>query len=223
MRIPWQETSPGYGMHKQKARGAPEIDIVEAMAGNSEVYYDIEHACKYNCTVPDARTMRRLAYRLPMVSTSLQNAPGFPTGADQRPKEECAPILHNGTMQWYEQLDIFHYGAEQSTSYTVTPNYLFWGAEFSGLHWDGPPHVDKPAHLQTDALSANTELSSSHWTDFHTYRVEWRSEDNGFIRWSLDGKLQFMLDSTVLRARKVSFDGVAGGEMKKRVLPREAM
>ena len=45
---------------KRQARGAPEIDIIEAMPGDAEVYYDMPYACAHNCSTPDARTMQRL-------------------------------------------------------------------------------------------------------------------------------------------------------------------
>ena len=59
-----------------------------------------------------------------------------------------------------------------------------------------------PVTLHTDALSANTWLGQEFWDDFHAYRVEWRAGDAGFIRWSLDGKVQFQLDAPILSAER---------------------
>ena len=62
------------------------------------MYYDFPYACSHNCSIPDARTMQALKYKLPIVSTSLQNAPGLPIGCDQRPTKECAPTFYNNSV-----------------------------------------------------------------------------------------------------------------------------
>ena len=233
MRIPASsEGQPRYGLHKNQARGSPEIDVAEVMPGDAFIYYDMKYAAEHNCTAPDLRTTRALSYRTPMVSTSLQSAPGLPTDADQRPRRECAPVLYNNSaappwgmqMQWYEELDIFRYGKERSTEYSVKPNYAFWGELFTGMKWAGIEDPTVLPDLQTDALSANTQLGETYWTSFHTYRLEWRAGGDGaFMRWTLDGKLQFMIDSGPFKERRLSFNGKPGGVMKKRGMPREPM
>ena len=61
------------------------------------------------------------------------------------------------------------------------------------------PGDDSPHLLQTDAYSANTELGQSYWSGFHTYRLEWNPHPrSGFLRWSLDGHVQFQLDAAFL-------------------------
>jgi hypothetical protein len=36
---------------------------------------------------------------------------------------------------------------------------------------------------QTDAISANRNLLSTHFTEFHKYRLEWQTGEEGYIRW----------------------------------------
>ena len=77
------------------------------------------------------------------------------------------------------------YGSAPSEQYTVAANYEFWGDLFDE-YYGGP--------LQSDAYSANTALGPTHWDSFHTYRVEWRAGAGGFMRWSLDGAVQFQIE-----------------------------
>ena len=77
------------------------------------------------------------------------------------------------------------YGSAPSEQYTVAANYDFWGDLFDE-YYGGP--------LQTDAYSTNTALGPTHWDSFHTYRVEWRAGAGGFMRWSLDGAVQFQIE-----------------------------
>ena len=66
--------------------------------------------------------------------------------------------------------------------------------------------------LQTDAYSANTALGATHWSSFHTFRCEWRSGPDGYMRWSLDGKLQYQLRGSMLHTpRELSVNGTALG------------
>lgn len=55
---------------------------------------------------------------------------------------------------------------------------------------------------QSDALSANMHISSSHFDDFHTYRLEWEPSDfdgnGGYIRWYADDFLVYGIESNVL-------------------------
>ena len=79
--------------------------------------------------------------------------------------------------------------------------------------------------MQTDAFSVNTALSEAYWTGFHTYRVEWRAGRGGFMRWSLDGAVQFQIEESLLRTpRAVSAaNGRPIGTLRRRELPREPM
>ena len=70
----------------------------------------------------------------------------------------------------------------------------------------------------------NTQLSTSMWETFHTYRFEWKAGDGGFMRWSLDGKLQFELEAaTVATPRTVHFDMHGEQTPRPRTLPTEPM
>ena len=78
--------------------------------------------------------------------------------------------------------------------------------------------------LQTDAYSANTALDASHWGDFHTYRCEWKSGVDGYIRWSLDGEVQYQLQASMLQqTRTVSVDGSWLGTRRPLQMPKEPM
>ena len=80
----------------------------------------------------------------------------------------------------------------------VGANFEFWGDEYEGYM--------NHAGMQTDAYSANTALSDLYWYGQHLWRVEWRAGENGFMRWSLDGAVQFQLDASMLhQPRKVTF------------------
>lgn len=108
-----------------------------------------------------------LAYGLtkPYWSTSYQVAPGKlherPVGGN-RPKPG----------QWYEN------GLSYGDNTTI--NAFFYGEELK--------HINKQKTYVADALSANTPLSTTHFDDYHTYRLEWEVEP-GYeaMRWYLDG------------------------------------
>ena len=229
-RIRKSDPQGRWGLHPYEGRGAPEIDILEVQPGDYTYYYDEKHACEKNCTnrKPDGKMTVAATYSNPIVSTSLQAAPGFIQGSDQRPNQGCVPGLINisnvYTPQWYyPELQLFNWGSAQST-YKVTPNYNFYGL---------PPldiptvydHKYEHANLHTDAYSANTELNPSFWAEFHNYRVEWDPHPTrGYVRWSLDGKVQFQLDAGFLnKERTVSREGTPIGTLKGRQIPSEPM
>lgn len=162
------DEAPGFGFNPRQGRGAPEIDVIEVQPGNADIEYGVsERWHSLGCPAsPDEATRRALRTRQPLVSTSLQAAPGMPTIAQQRPAQGCAPLR----SQWYPQLSIFKRGTTPS-NYTTVTNYEFWGDEYDEYNRGG---------LQTDAYSVNTELGSTHWSDMHTYRVEWQTGSNGY-------------------------------------------
>ena len=236
-RISANDGDPPFGLNPYQGRGAPEIDVLEVQPGGHHNYYDEKHTCKYNCSVQNPDTATRLAasYRNPIVSTSLQAAPGFLKDADQRPVQGCVPDIVNVSniwrRQWYQpELNLFNYGSAKCTQrcYKVTPNYFFYGlpleldtSTFKDTGWGTAAHEV----LHTDAYSANTELSESHFDSFHTYRVEWDPDpEHGYVRWSLDGVVQFQLEASLLTTpRSVSVHGTVLGELKPKMVPNEAM
>ncbi|KAJ8598816.1 hypothetical protein CTAYLR_008653 [Chrysophaeum taylorii] len=138
------EPSPHYGLRPNTGRGAPEIDILEAMPGVGTLNYGLEK---------------------PYWSTSYQVAPGK---LHDRPVEGKRP----NPGQWYE--DGLRYGGNTSI------NAFFYGEELK--------HFTKRETYVADALSANTHIDDTHFTNFHTYRLEWEVEpDREALRWYLDG------------------------------------
>ena len=207
--------APGHGMNPYQGRGAPEIDVIEVQPGTYVGSYDAAHAAANGCEAPDDATTRALAMQQPFVSTSLQAAPGMPAFAAERPYESCAPTA----AQWYPELTMTSYGSAQSTAYQVAANFEFWGDSFDE-YWGSPPA------MQTDALSANTALNASHFSSQHVYRVEWRAGSGGYMRWSLDGELQFEISAEVMstpRNLTRASDGTAAGTMAPRQMPTEPM
>ena len=197
--------SPGYGMNPHQGRGAPEIDVIEVQPGTFVQIYGANKApCKMAPDFDGGLTKSALRMAQPFVSTSLQAAPGIARGADQRPLRGCRPFTYRDETgaehdEWLPELQIFTYGsASAETPYHVGANYEFWGDEYEG-YMNG-------AGMQTDAYSANTELSDVYWEGQHLWRVEWRAGANGFMRWSLDGQVQFQLEASMLHEpRKVTF------------------
>lgn len=63
-------------------------------------------------------------------------------------------------------------------------------------------HRQKSATYQSDALSANRQLNSTHYNSQHLYRVEWEPPaadgTGGYIKWFTDGELVFGLKGSTL-------------------------
>eukprot|EP00966_Prymnesium_polylepis_P091219 2111281-Prymnesium_polylepis.1 len=72
------DDDPGYGLKANQGRGSPEIDVLEVMPGASTVAEPCGSSVSFNISQP-------------LFDTSLQIAPGFPVGSDQRPDYECLP------------------------------------------------------------------------------------------------------------------------------------
>ena len=146
-RVTACDADPGFGFNAFQGRGAPEIDVIEVQPGGYTIEYGTNGA---TCPYPtDAASVAQLRMSQPFVSTSLQAAPGFPTGSQQRPHKGCRPFNYtaaNGAVlpQWLPELDIFSYGSAASqTPFTVGANYEFWGDLYE-TYYNGIP-------LQTDA------------------------------------------------------------------------
>ena len=212
------DAAPGYGLNARQGRGAPEIDVIEVQPGSYEASYP---RAGTGCPEASEEVKAAVAMRQPFVSTSLQAAPGHPHGSLERPQKGCVPTtitLPDGSTaaEWYPEMSIFAPGSEQSTAYQVGVNYEFWGDEYTE-YMGG-------IGMQTDALSVNTALGATHWSDFHTYRVEWRSGADGFMRWSLDGELQFQLSGAAMRTpRPVHWADGREGTLLPREMPTEPM
>lgn len=120
----------------------------------------------------------------PYFSSSLQVAPGI---RDYRP--------HLGSLPregfWYDNLE---YGDINGTNSDLNP--FFYGVTLV--------HKPKSYTYQSDALSANMMINSSHFEKQHIYRVEWEppSSNNdtsdGYIRWFADDQLVYGITSQTL-------------------------
>lgn len=148
-----------FGLKPGVGRGAPEIDILEAMGGTDE-------------KLPSTNVTR------PYFSTSLQVAPGL-----DRKRPQLGKLPEKG--QWYENLE---YGN------TTQLNPFFYGVTLV--------HKPKQFTYQSDAISANTILTTDHFQRMHQYRVEWDppEEDGsgGHLRWYLDGRFIYGMTGDVL-------------------------
>ncbi len=51
---------------------------------------------------------------------------------------------------------------------------------FYGMHLSGA--VQKESYL-ADAISANVNITDTHFDDFHTYRLEWATGEEGYLKW----------------------------------------
>lgn len=108
----------------------------------------------------------------PFASSSYQVAPGRSV---IRPGNGYWP----GPGQWYSGL----LGGKNSTL-----NIQFYG-NYNHFRGDYNPAV---SDYWSDALSYNTQLNESHFTDRHIYRLEWEipTDDRyGHLNWFLDGEL----------------------------------
>ena len=68
--------------------------------------------------------------------------------------------------------------------------------------------ASKDKDYSADAISANTNMASTHFENFHVYRLEWQPAvagdgdgegHNGYIIWYLDGDMLFKLDGAALK------------------------
>lgn len=151
-----------YGLHPNMGRGAPEIDVLEAMGG-------------------PAGKLPYTPIQRPYFSTSLQIAPGI---RNYRPEVGHLPVEGH----WYT-------GMEYSEDTNTTGlNPFFYGVTLV--------HKSKTYTYQSDALSANTRIGLSHFTEYHTYRVEWEPSDangkGGYIKWFSDDKFLYGINADVL-------------------------
>jgi hypothetical protein len=162
-----------WGMRGGEGRGAPEIDIVEAMPGA-------------------ATKLPHTTVKKPYASSSYQVAPGIREG---RPSPGSLP----DPKHWYTGMT---YGLNTSL------NPFFYGVTLE--------HTPESYTYQSDAISANTGLGSSHFEEMHTFRVEWEppkkanvnranvnrtdedKSDLGYIRWYMDGEFMYGIEGSSL-------------------------
>jgi hypothetical protein len=120
------------------------------------------------------------------MSSSLQISPGI-SKTDSRPLNG---IELNSSFNWYEDLVIGHFNGQY--------NYEFWGQE-CGPEVDNTN--DKIHKYMEDAISINTNLNSTHFDDFHVYRIEWQPGIDGFLYWYLDDDVIFGIEGESLQDR----------------------
>jgi hypothetical protein len=108
----------------------------------------------------------------PYFSTSLQIAPGIEA---YRPDAAQRPDL----SQWYDE------GIEYDGNNETDLNIFFYG-----MHLEGS--TPEKSYI-ADAISANTNLYETHFTELHSYRLEWIPGKNGYLKWyvSLDCEIIF--------------------------------
>lgn len=221
-RISACNPSPGHGLHPYQGRGAPEIDVLETLPGSGPVIYygpvnGSSGGGSSNCPIVAADALAAATQTRPLVSSSLIFAPGIAHQADERPTRGCLP----SPGQWYANFT--HFGGAPfgdgitplEAGLTVTLNFDFYGDDFD-RYYGGT--------LQTDGISGNTALHETHFSAQHVYRCEWRNGPGGFIRWSIDGALQYeIMYETLARRFPYHVNGTRAGEVGPRMLPTEPM
>jgi hypothetical protein len=142
--------------------------------------------------MPGKEKLKNTPVNRPYYSASLQISPAT---------EEDRPVLGQHplktTKNWYQ--DGLEYGDNSSV------NIYFYGTVLKNEN-------DESKSYQTDAISANRELLPTHFDEFHKYRIEWKTGDEGYIRWwvvlvpfsthslrYLDSRLVFALNSDTLK------------------------
>jgi beta-glucan synthesis-associated protein KRE6 len=119
----------------------------------------------------------------PFMSTSYQVAPGR---TSNRPGAGEWP----GPGQWYK-------GLEGGSNTSL--NILFYGT-YNHFRDDVNPALQD---YWSDAISYNRQLNSSHFSEAHTYRLEWdvpkNNESYGYLHWFLDGELVYSVDGKGLK------------------------
>ena len=182
-----------YGLSPFVGRGAPEIDILEAMPGEST-------------KLPMTNITK------PYASMSYQVSPGIGEGRPQVgevPKTNPNKVGRVGPGDHGDHGD--HHGGHASATYpdaaasgglwysgmsygvNASLNPFFYG--FKAEHKD-----EKGRDYQTDAISANAQLNEGHFQDFHIYRVEWSPSSSssptlGSISWYLDGAFKYSVST----------------------------
>mmetsp|Transcript_9358 Transcript_9358/g.27472 ORF Transcript_9358/g.27472 Transcript_9358/m.27472 type:complete len:599 (-) Transcript_9358:240-2036(-) len=119
----------------------------------------------------------------PYVSTSLQVAPGV---EGLRPQNGGKP---NGKQQWYEGLE---YGANSSM------NVYFYGTLMEATSKYEVAGRTKTQAYQCDAISAISQVNTSHFDEQHVYRLEWMPGAEGHLRWYIDGEMMHSINGTGL-------------------------
>lgn len=135
---------------------------------------------------PSSEPLINTDTRKPYLSSSYQVAPAI---QDYRPVSAQQPNMSS----WYDEG--IEYGANSSL------NIFFYGMDLEGQ--------TKPQSYTADAISANTNIDDSFFDEFHAYRLEWqppgkdkegkRSNNNGYLKWFLDGQLVYSISSEALQ------------------------
>ncbi|VEU36983.1 unnamed protein product [Pseudo-nitzschia multistriata] len=131
----------------------------------------------------DAEKLPSTNITRPYQSASYQVAPGI---------ERDRPVLGLKPKQghWYSGMEYNHNNLTRSEL-----NPFFYGVTLV--------HKLKSYTYQADALSANRGLNTSHYTNQHTYRVEWEppAEDGsgGYIRWYTDDVFMYGISGSNLQ------------------------
>lgn len=111
----------------------------------------------------------------PYYSASLQISPGV---QEYRPVTAELPV----PGLWYDH-DL-SYGENTSL------NIFFYGMHLKAA-------TEEKSYF-TDALSANRNLQDTHFNDFHKYRIEWKTGENGYIAWYLDDQFVYRINANAL-------------------------
>ena len=127
--------------------------------------------CPTHLTPPLPPKLPHSKITTPYVSSSLQVSPGVKDGR---------PVLGDKPVpgRWYEGMT---YGKNTSL------NNFFYGVLLE--------HKPSSYSYQSDAISANTQLSASQYEEFHDYTVEWKLDseegaNDGRLEWYMDGEVR---------------------------------
>jgi len=152
-----------FGMHSGQGRGATEIDILEVMAGEPG---DLAN------TVPPIS--------IPYASMTLQVAPGVTTS---RPRVGFQPVLESEFSNFghTEYLADNWYDTESYGNTSINP--YFYGTYLGVTKPEEPVQRSKHETFQADAVGALHQLTDSHFSRSHSFRLEWQPGNGGRIDW----------------------------------------
>lgn len=120
---------------------------------------------------------------LPYLSGSLQVAPGI---NDHRPEvgEKVGP-----RDKWYQGMT---YGPN------TTQNYHFYGLMVDKTLPMEPVYRSEKQKYRADGLSSISVVGETHFTDFHTYKLDWQPGPNGHLIWYIDDEMTFTINQESL-------------------------
>jgi beta-glucanase (GH16 family) len=164
-------------MKPHQGRGAPEIDIFEAMPGR--LVPIVKEKDRAHPNFPEEPFEYKLAG--PSIATSYHVAPGIHAN---RPKNGVS-LAESPNATWYKDLRIGKRGCLETGFY--------------GANTFVPKRHGGVANYMADSISCDAPIDAATYTEPHVYRVEWQPGPDGYIDWFLDNEFLFGIDAKSLK------------------------